>query len=140
MYSYYTVLGLNNKTTSQDLEICIKNLRKKLAPGLFASNSQDSKQAQTCLKQCEKAFRVLSDPELRTRHDEKLKCSADNPNSTTKPRLGQLCVASGMISMAQLEEAVETQLATDAPLGEVLEDKHFISRVELEGLLLGQDL
>jgi len=42
--------------------------------------------------------------------------------------------------MEQLCEAVEAQMETGLPLGEILENKQFISRVELEGLLLGQGL
>jgi len=42
--------------------------------------------------------------------------------------------------MQQLEEAVQEQLKNGLPLGEVLENKQFLSRAELEGLLLGQGL
>lgn len=58
----------------------------------------------------------------------------------THPRLGQICVASGLISMEQLSEAVEEQIASGIPLGEVLQDKQFLSPIQLEGLLLGQEM
>ncbi len=55
-------------------------------------------------------------------------------------RLGQLCLAAGMISLEQLEEAVKEQLRSDTQLGEILLAKQFISQEELDGLLIGQDL
>ena len=58
----------------------------------------------------------------------------------THPRLGQICVASGLISMEQLSEAVEEQITSGIPLGEVLQDKQFLSPIQLEGLLLGQEM
>jgi hypothetical protein len=45
-----------------------------------------------------------------------------------------------MISMEQLTEAVESQIKSGMPLGEVLQEKRFISAAELDGLLLGQEI
>ncbi len=55
-------------------------------------------------------------------------------------RLGQLCLAAGMITLEQLEEAVKEQLRSDRQLGEIFLEKQFISQEELDGLLIGQDL
>ncbi|MBX9941362.1 MAG: hypothetical protein K2Y32_19020 [Candidatus Obscuribacterales bacterium] len=55
-------------------------------------------------------------------------------------RLGQLCLASGMISLEQLAEAMSLQSTSDIPLGEILLAKQWISQEELDGLLIAQDL
>ena len=49
-------------------------------------------------------------------------------------------MASGMITIDQLTEAVKSQLASGLQLGEVLQQKQFISQAELDGLLLGQQM
>lgn len=61
-------------------------------------------------------------------------------------RLGQLCLASGMISIDQLYDAMQEQQRAQergeegAQLGEILQAKQIISQEELDGLLMAQDL
>ncbi len=61
-------------------------------------------------------------------------------------RLGQLCLATGMISIDQLYEAMQEQQRAQArgeegaQLGEILQAKQIISQEELDGLLMAQDL
>ncbi|MGD9682320.1 MAG: hypothetical protein AB7W16_14130 [Candidatus Obscuribacterales bacterium] len=144
--NYYAILGLAGDASLEQIQSAYEGLRDRLSASRFVAGSKADKQAASCLERCRQAFAVLSDPDRKAAYDRQLEhrqsdsSTATGTTGTTRPRLGQLCVASGMISMSQLEEAVEAQIATGLPLGEILEEKRFISGVELEGLLLGQDL
>ncbi|MCA9802378.1 MAG: hypothetical protein KC777_10345 [Cyanobacteria bacterium HKST-UBA02] len=146
---YYAILGLAGNASLEQIQSAFEGLRDRLSASRFEAGSKADKQAASCLERCRQAFAVLSDPDRKAAYDRQIEHSETDSSTaagttgttgTTRPRLGQLCVASGMISMNQLEEAVEAQIATGLPLGEILEEKRFISGVELEGLLLGQDL
>jgi hypothetical protein len=107
----------------------------KFKPG--ASRSQAGK-AFTAVAQ---AYNTLSKAELRELYEkQREEYLKGEKKGDSRPRLGQLCVASGMISMEQLREAVDHQLKMGMQLGEVLQEKQFISQAELDGLLLGQEM
>lgn len=141
MFNPYQILGIQADAETQEIERAFVKIRQALANQDFAEDIIGKKQARQCLDAFEKAYATLIEPDKRKEIDSQLKAeSAFGEGGNRKPRLGQLCVASGIISVEQLEEAVEEQLDTGLPLGEILEDKHFLSRAQLEGLLLGQDL
>ena len=141
MKSLYLVLGVDENASPEIIEKSFADLRKVLAASDFQDNEKYREQARQCLDAFEMAYRILSDPDLRQKHNDEIQGEKENPvRETQKPRIGQLCVASGIITVEQLEEAVDNQIETGLPLGEVLENMHFLSRAELEGLLLGQDL
>ncbi|MBX9693394.1 MAG: hypothetical protein K2Z81_13485, partial [Cyanobacteria bacterium] len=123
-----------------EAEKAYKNLTARLSiPNL---PKKAANQAHRCLIALKDAWSLLQNHSRtneyrRARDEDQRTVSLDYK---TRPRLGQLCVASGMISMEQLQEAVEVHMETGTPLGEILEEKQFISGAELEGLLLGQDL
>jgi hypothetical protein len=110
-----------------------------LAERNFPPGSQASGQAAQCRWAIEQAYSQLSAPGAKKEPDDDHEVAVD-PESQMRPRLGQMCVASGMISMEQLQEAVEAQIKEGLPLGQVLQSKHFISQAELDGLLLGQQM
>jgi len=136
MQNPYQVLGLPEDASPTDIENTYNALRQRLAPDAFTGKAQA--QARKCIAAIDEAYNVMKDTDKLTQYKEKK--PANLSYETTHPRLGQLCVASGIISMEQLDEAVHVQLESGMPLGEVLEDMQFLSRAELEGLLLGQDL
>lgn len=145
--NYYAILGLTADASLSQIQNAFEELREQLSASRFEPGSKADRQASICLERCRQAFAVLSDLDRKAAYDRQTEQSGSadtggtcGEGATTRPRLGQLCVASGMITMSQLEEAVEAQIATGLPLGEILEEKRFISGVELEGLLLGQDL
>lgn len=141
MASLYLILGIEENATDELIEKSFSKLRKVLAASDFKDNETYREQARLCLDAFEMAYKILSDPDLREKHDQEIKAEKNDPGKEPqKPRIGQLCVASGIITVEQLEEVVEAQIETGLPLGEVLENKHYLSRAELEGLLMGQDL
>ena len=122
-------------------EAAYKTLSAELkAPGI-EPGTKAHEQANICLLAIEKAHSTLISSELRAKYTEqRSEYLKGEKRGDTRPRIGQLCVASGMISMEQLSEAVEAQIKSGMPLGEVLQEKRFISAAELDGLLLGQEI
>lgn len=137
MNNPYTILGLPEDAPDSEIESAYQTLKERLAPEKFAGKSET--QARLCSRSIESAYKKLKNRANREQYKDELE-KAHESAQQTHPRLGQMCVASGIISMDQLQEAVQTQIETGLPLGEVLENKQFLSRAELEGLLLGQDL
>lgn len=139
MHSPYRVLGIPEDAPEPDVECAYQSLAQSLKLSNFPFNEKARTQAECCLKAVEEAFATITDTTKLSEYKNR-KIDDDTSKGTTHPRLGQLCVASGIISVEQLEEAVKVQFDTGMPLGEILEDKQFLSHAELEGLLLGQDL
>lgn len=140
MASYYQILGIAPDADLTEVEHAFVRLRQSLASQDFEDDEKGKAQARKCLDAFEKAYETLKDPDKRKNYDQRLSAESEGGHEgSKKPRLGQLCVASGIITVEQLTEAVEEQLDSGLPLGEVLENLHFLSRAELEGLLLGQD-
>lgn len=140
MISLYSVLGLEEGASTTQIEAAYKKLLAALAPDKFKAGAArtQSEKAQVAI---DKAHATLIQPELRKLYEQqRAEYLKGEKQGDSRPRLGQLCVASGMISMDQLKEAVDTQVKTGMPLGEVLQDKQFISQAELDGLLLGQEM
>ncbi len=124
------LLGLADSASSDQIKTRFEKLTHKLEN---ASSSKSSNLISQALLRIKDAY---------TNQSSFLQ-NSDSQNETfriIKPRLGQLCVMTHMISMEQLSEAVEVQRETGEPLGEILEDKNFISHSQLEGLLMGQNL
>jgi hypothetical protein len=132
-------LGLPETTTVEAVKSAYKALMEALEEKHFVKKSAASKQAAKCRKALEALYKRASANGFSPQADEDV-LAADGPGKQMKPRLGQLCVASGMISMEQLQEAVEAQVNEHLPLGEILQAKRFISQAELDGLLLGQEI
>lgn len=134
------ILGLEEDASQTLIESAFRELNSGLDPESFTDFRASNQAAQAKAKVAE-AYKTLSSEQARQayvkgrEHKEARTQQADG-----RPRLGQLCVASGMISMEQLQEAVEAQVTRGIPLGEVLQEKQFISQAELDGLLLGQEM
>ncbi len=130
MSNLHALLGLPDSASSDEIKIKFESLKQKL------ENASSSK-----------SYSIASQALLRIndamQSPQSIQYNADIQNETfriIKPRLGQLCVMTHMISIDQLSEAVDVQRETGEPLGEILEDKNFISHGQLEGLLMGQNL
>ena len=129
----YLVLGLAKDSPAKKLQETFKELSQGLEPSRFQSE-RSSEQAATALKACKSAFDAITSGSIASGNKNK------GEGLSARLRLGQLCLASHMISLEQLQEAVEEQAKSEKQLGEILQDKHFISQEELDGLLIGQEL
>jgi hypothetical protein len=58
--------------------------------------------------------------------------------AASKPRLGDLFVQRGLITPAQLDEALEEQRENGGKLGEILVEKGWVTRVDLAGVISKQ--
>lgn len=137
MYSPYQVLGIPEGAPAAEIDKAYKSLSDRLAPESFQSGPAKD-QASKCMSAIVDAYSSLTAG--ASAGSARSSSQSSRNSETTHPRLGQMCVATGIISMEQLEEAVQEQIRSGLPLGEVLEDKQFLSRVQLEGLLQGQGL
>lgn len=122
------VLGVESDASISDIEEAARKLKERLT-GL---NDQGARKA---LKSVEGALGALRAGRQVT--------ASGQERLNSRLRLGQLCLASGMISIEQLAEAMELQkqsVDADIPLGEILQERQFISQEELDGVLIAQDL
>lgn len=140
LISLYAVLGLDEGAPQSEIEAAHVRLKEALDPEKFKVGFSRS-QAEKARASIDKAYGTLKKEELRELYEQqRAEYLKGEKQGDSRPRLGQLCVASGMISMGQLKEAVDTQVKSGLPLGEVLQAKQFISQAELDGLLLGQEM
>jgi hypothetical protein len=140
MYSLYTVLGLEENAPQAAVTKAYTQLKNKLEPKNFETGTLAGTQAALCLQAIEDAYQTLSDENKRKDYSEQWKNEFRAETTELKPKLGQLCVASGMITLEDLEKAVESQQQLDLPLGQILQERNLITQAELDGLLLGQML
>ena len=132
------MLELAPGSSKETVDGACKKILSKLAEKNFQPGTKASGQAAQCRWAIEQARSLYQQsPDEGEPASEKPTSSSPQP---ARPRLGQMCVASGMISIEQLEEAVEAQVKQDLPLGEVLQLKGFVSQAEVDGLLLGQEM
>jgi hypothetical protein len=132
------MLDLAPGSSEESVNAACQRILARLAESNFQPGTRASGQAAQCrwaLEHAHAEYKQSPDKEQEVA-DNAAACSLQ----PARPRLGQMCVASGMISINQLEEAVEAQVRQDMALGEVLQLKGFISQAELDGLLLGQEM
>ncbi len=135
MHKILSLLNLPESASKDAVKQAYSALKRKLDNKNFTAGSKAAIQATTCRNALEKSYKLFD----QNKDDGEKEVQASGAPEM-RPRLGQLCVASGMISMEQLQEAVEAQVTENLPLGEVLQKKQFISQAELDGLLLGQEI
>ncbi len=139
MINPYLLLGIPENLSQEQIRSEYTGLKENLKEDNFTTNLGKI-QANRCITLIEVAFQILSNPELKNQYHNQNQNADLNNSKDIHPRLGQLCVVSSMISLDQLKQAVDVQVKTKKPIGEVLVDMQFISQGQLEGLLLGQDL
>ncbi len=133
MTNHFHALRLNKTAEKSNVNEITLRLTERLSQP-FKSNKA-SEQALVALK----AIRMAHE-ELNANIDTAQQSSGGSKQFNSRLRLGQLCLASGMITLEQLKEAVQEQQNSERQLGEILLEKQFISQEELDGLLIGQEL
>jgi len=142
VHSLYLVLGLDDGASEDAVRAAYARIRSSLEdPSRWEEGSLGRIQAHQCLLSIEHAYATLTDPVLRSGYEADWKEYLKGAQKgEVQPKLGQLCVAAGIITIEQLEQAVESQTSMNVPLGQVLQQNKLISQTELDGLLLGQQL
>jgi len=134
-------MGLDEDASQEKIEAAYSRLRNRLNLEQYETGSLGRVQAEQCLLSIENAYRTLANSTARAKYVEEWKRSFKEPaGGVVQPKLGQLCVAAGIITLDELEKAIESQTKIDLPLGQILQEKQLISQAELDGLLLGQQL
>jgi hypothetical protein len=137
--SLYTVLGVPENSETSEVEKAYRSLRSRLRTIDFEPDTLGYEQCKLALDAIDQAYTTLTDP-FRLRNYQAQWREYCRSEDQIQPKLGQLCVAAGVISFEELEHAVETQSKLDLPLGQILQEKRLITQSELDGLLLGQQL
>ena len=133
MTNHFHALRLDTTADTASIDAAALRLSERLSQPF--QTAQATEQARLALKAIRTAHEELTSDKAFDQH------SIDGSNKfNSRLRLGQLCLASGMITIEQLKEAVQEQQNSDRQLGEILQDKQFISQEELDGLLIGQQL
>src|ERR1700722_897417 len=112
----YLVLGLADDSSTTKLKKRFKELSLSLAPSNFGAGSRSSEQAALALQACKSAYDVINSGNAEVTN------TSIEEGLSTPLRLGQVCLASHMISLEQLQEAVAEQARSDKQLGEILQD------------------
>jgi len=134
--SPYELLGIAENAPISDAEAAFARQSASLSE-LRTAGDENATFAEKALEKLADAISQIKDSGITASTSSG---AFDDQFNYTHPRLGQICVASGLISMEQLLEAVEEQISTGLPLGEVLQEKQFLSPIQLDGLLLGQEM
>ncbi|CAN5409197.1 hypothetical protein BH11CYA1_BH11CYA1_35360 [soil metagenome] len=133
MTNYFHALRLDAKANSSALDQSTLLLTERLSQPFKTAKATE--QALIALRAVRLAHEAIADAKQNNKD-----IALGSKQFNSKLRLGQLCLASGMITLEQLKEAVQEQQKGDRQLGEILLDKQFISQEELDGLLIGQEL
>lgn len=138
----FLILGVGEDASEAHIEEAFRYLSKNLNPADFPRGSYAEQQAEACLSRIVPAYKALKETSTRERARQDAiaeKAKPHNPDDM-KPFLGHICVAAGIITLDDLNEAVSKQGDIDLPLGQILQEKALLSQTELEGLLMGQRL
>jgi len=129
------ILGLDDQACRADVEAAYRRLKRILSAESLMDTPQGWVQGQQALLSVEDAYRRIESGEHAKEADG---CHAMPPREALHPRLGQLLVAAGKITLNQLEDAIEKQKTLDLPLGEILKASSLITQMELDRFLLNQ--
>ncbi|MDP3508931.1 MAG: hypothetical protein Q8T09_13170 [Candidatus Melainabacteria bacterium] len=133
MTNHFQALRLNQTAEKSNIDLATLRLTERFSQTFKSAKANE--QAQAALAAIRRAHEELTSDSAIAEQS-----SGDRVQFNSRLRLGQLCLATGMISLEQLKEAVQEQQNSDRQLGEILLEKQFISQEELDGLLIGQEL
>jgi curved DNA-binding protein CbpA len=138
----FLVLGIDESATETQVDEAFRYLSKCLNPANFEADSTSARLAANCMSKIVPAYQALRDPNQRDLARAEAIAENGQPFKPEdfKPFLGHICVAAGIITIDDLNEAVAKQSDIDLPLGQILQERQLLSQTELEGLLMGQRL
>lgn len=138
----FLILGIDENASDSQIDEAFRYLGKNLNPTNFSHGSFAEQQAQQCISRIVPAYQALREKDTREQARQKHLLDKEKPFNPDdmKPFLGHICVAAGIITLDDLNEAISKQSDIDLPLGQILQEKALLSQTELEGLLMGQRL
>jgi len=130
----YAILGIEHGASQSDVDAAYQRLINMFDEENFMARPQSWVQAQQVSLSVENAYqRICSDSALLSKE-----CA--DAGEEVPPKLGQLLVAAGIITLEQLEETIAQQATLNLPLGEILKGSSLITQTELDSFLLNQRL
>jgi chorismate-pyruvate lyase len=132
----YCILGLKAGAPPADVEAAYNRLTEALAEDNFMDTPQEWVQAQQAYMAIENAYKRIKEGDEDEPHPECRESEEDEVS--IPPKLGQLLVAAGVITIGQLEDAIAQQATVDLPLGEILKRSNLVTQMELDAFLLNQ--
>jgi hypothetical protein len=133
----YLLLGLTPAAGQDEVAQAFESLKSSLDEDDCSATPQSWVQARQAFLSIEDAYkRILAGDEP----DDAPKKASEDLESLLPPKLGQLLVASGKISLEQLQDALKQQEVLQIPLGEILKSESLVTQMELDSFLLSQRL
>ena len=127
----YLILGLEKNESRLLVEQAYWQLYDAFADeGRFIHSPQAWVQAGQALMEVDNAYQRILSKEFDDEEDE---------IEPFWPKLGQILIAAGKITMRQLHDAIAEQEVEHQPLGEILKEKGYITQEELGAFLSSQD-
>lgn len=139
LQNHFVVLGIPETASDLAVEEAYRYLQKAFAPENFPEGSPSAWQAAKARDKIKQSYEALNDPARREKHRQEVE-SQRGVKENFNPKLGHICVAAGIITLDELEEAIVSQQDIDLPLGQILQEKRLLSQSELDGLLMGQQI
>lgn len=125
----FCILGLTPDATPEEVDLAYTYLSKAFEEDSFMDTPQSWYQAEQARMSIESAYQSIKNNEAAD-----YECQ-DEPIPL---KLGQLLVATGIITYDELEEAIRQQKEINLPVGEILKRSSLITQLELEKFLLTQ--
>jgi len=133
----YCILGLRAGAAREEVDAAYERLIATFEEDNFMDAPQEWVQAQQAYLAIENAYKRIVEGD----EDDFPECMQKPAHGeVVPPKLGQMLVAAGVITLEQLEEAVAKQTTLNLPLGEILKSSSLITQMELDAFLLNQSL
>jgi hypothetical protein len=132
--SPYSVLGVEPGASRDEVDATYTHLVQVLDEENFMDTPQSWVQAQQAYMAIESAYKRITDGDVE-------EARAGGEDESLAPKLGQILVAEGLITLEELNDAIQRQKSEDdLPLGEILKQSSLVSQMELDKFLLNQRL
>lgn len=132
--SPYSVLGVEPGAPRDQVDATYAHLVHVLDEENFMDTPQSWVQAQQAYMAIENAYKRIRDGEQEERQE-------DEDADALSPKLGQMLVAEGLITLEQLNDAMrQKKQYPDVPIGVILKESASVSQLELDKFLLNQRL
>lgn len=133
----YCVLGLVLGASENEVKEAYERLTKTFNEERLLNTPQAWVQAQQAFMHIEDAYKRIMEGEPAT---VSASCQPAPESENIHPKLGQMLVAAGLVTLEQLDEAIAKQRVVDLRIGEVLKGMNLVTQMELDSFLLNQRL
>lgn len=140
MLNHFVVLGIEETASDLQVEEAYRFVQKAFDASNFETGSKAAAQAASAREKIQAAYEAMNHPVSREKHRQEVENERGLPEEDLSPKLGHICVAAGIITLEELQDAVVRQQDIDLPLGQILQEKRLLSQSELDGLLMGQSI